>query len=66
MTKKRINRAIKHLGLEIEGAKGDGYFYFIDLKTGYAIPESEAYVCYLKHLTLEQWIDEAIHAKTLT
>jgi hypothetical protein len=62
MTKARINRAIKHLGLEIWGTRGDGYFYFLDLKTEEQIGES-VMVCYLKHLTLEKWVEEAKWAR---
>ncbi len=51
-----INRAIKHLGLEI--IRGNGYSYFLDLKTGEQVGES-VYVCYLSNLSLEGWIKEA-------
>jgi len=60
MTKSKINKAIKHLGLEIVGTRGDGYFYFLDFD-GYQIGES-VYVCYLSDLTLDRWVDEAEHA----
>ena len=59
MTKKIINRAIKHLNLKIEGARGDACFYFVDLKTDNVIDESTVYVCYLNQLSLEQWVKEA-------
>jgi hypothetical protein len=61
MTKKKINQAIKHLNLEIVG-NGDGYFYFLDLTTTYQIGES-VIVCYLNHLTLDRWVEEATHAR---
>ena len=61
ITKKKINRAIKHLNLEIIG-NGDAYFYFVDLTTTYQIGES-VLVAYLKHLTLERWVEEAIEAR---
>ena len=57
MTKKRINKAIAHLGLEVVG-NGDGYFYFCDLESGAQVGES-VMVCYLKHLTLDRWVGEA-------
>jgi hypothetical protein len=56
MTTKKINEAIAHLGIEI--VRGEGYQYFLDLKTGYQVGES-VMVCYLKHCTLEQWINYA-------
>jgi hypothetical protein len=62
MTKNIINKAIKHLGLEIVGERGDGYFYFCDLQKGHQVGES-VMVCYLNHLTLAQWIQEAEQAE---
>lgn len=62
MTKNLINKAIKHLGLEIVGHRGDGYFYFCDLQKGHQVGES-VLVCYLNQLTLAQWIQEAEQAK---
>lgn len=56
MTVARINKAIAHLGLEI--IRGEGYQYFLSLKTGDQIGES-VYVCYLNHLTLKQWVEAA-------
>lgn len=57
MTKKTINKHIKHLGLEIVG-NGDGYFYFCDLEDGHQVGDS-VLVCYLNQLSLDQWIKEA-------
>jgi len=56
MTTHRINRAIRHLGLEI--VKGRGYQYFCDLETGAQVGES-VLVCYLNQCTLEEWIERA-------
>jgi hypothetical protein len=60
MTKKAINRAIRHLGIEIQ--KGYGYAYFTRLeengKLGEQVGEMVC-VCYLKHLPLERWVGEA-------
>ncbi len=56
MTTKRINAAIKHLGIEI--VRGEGYQYFLDLKTGFQVGES-VYVCYLCQSTLARWVEEA-------
>jgi triphosphoribosyl-dephospho-CoA synthetase len=61
MTKNRINKAIRHLNLEIVG-NGDGYFYFCDLTTGEQIGES-VLVCYLKHQTLQRWVEDAQEAR---
>jgi len=62
MTKNRINRAIKHLGLEIVGKRGDGYFYFCDLQEGNQVGES-VLVCYLNQCTLGEWVQYAESAK---
>jgi len=61
MTKATINKAIKHLGIEIQNTRGDGYSYFTSLKDGNQVGDS-VYVCYLNQLTLEQWIKEATNA----
>ena len=62
MTKNQINRAIKHLGLEIVGARGDGYFYFCDLESGAQVGES-VLICYLNHCTLQEWVKYAEQVK---
>lgn len=61
MTTNKINRAIKHLGLEIVHERGAGYSYFLDLYTGNQVGESVA-VCYLHQLPLDRWVEEAIEA----
>ena len=61
MTTKKINKAIKHLGLEIVYTKGDGVFYFLN-ENGDQVGESVC-VCYLNQLTLEQWVAEAEFCK---
>ena len=60
MTRKRINKAIAHLRLTIEGTRGDGYFYFLDAD-GHQVGEP-VMVCYLNSLSLERWVKEAEHA----
>ena len=60
MTKKVINKAIAHLGLEI--VRGQGYQYFCDLETGAQVGES-VMVCYLNHCSLEEWVQWALEAK---
>ena len=62
MTTAKINRAIKKYNLEIIHQRGSGYSYFLDLTTGDQIGES-VQVCYLHHLTLEQWIEDAKWAR---
>lgn len=59
--KKNINKSIKNLNLEIVG-NGDCYFYFVDLTTQYQIGES-VLVCYLKHLSIDEWVNEAKEAR---
>lgn len=61
LTKKRINKAIAHLDLRVEGGR-DGYFYFIDTATDDHIG-SNVMVCRLSHLQLEQWIEYAGEAR---
>lgn len=54
MTTKRINQAIKHLGLQI--IKGNGYAYFVDHKGQVG---NSVMVCYLNQLTLDRWVQLA-------
>ena len=63
MTKAKINKAIKHTGLELVGARGAGCFHFLD-GDGNAVGES-VMVCYLNQLTLGQWMIEAESARAL-
>jgi hypothetical protein len=62
VTTSKINRAIKHLGLEIIHKRGSGYSYFLDLTTGYQVGDSVA-VCYLNQLPLNRWVEEAEEAR---
>ena len=64
MTTTKINRAIRHLNLEIIHERGSGYSYFLDIATGDQIGESVS-VCYLNALSLEQWVQEAEEARKL-
>ena len=61
MTKRTINAAIKHLGLEIQHERGSGYCYFTrnDITVGDSVM-----VCHLNHLSLEEWVIEAKLAAT--
>lgn len=56
ITKARINRAIAHTGLTVQGNRSDGYFYFT--KGDECFGES-VFVCYLNQLSIAQWIIEA-------
>jgi hypothetical protein len=58
MTKAKINRAIKHLGLEIQGNRRDGYHYFTRLDNGDQQGQSVP-VCYLRQASLAQWVSYA-------
>ena len=58
MSTSRINRAIKHLGLEIIHQRGSGYSYFLDLQTGCQVGDSVP-VCYLNQLSLQRWVEQA-------
>lgn len=62
MTKKIINKAIQHLGLEIVNTRGDGYSYFLDIQTGYQVGSS-VYICYLNQATLQEWVSYAEAAR---
>jgi hypothetical protein len=64
MTTTKINRAIRHLNLEIIHERGSGYSYFLDTTTGDQIGAS-VQVCYLGSLSLEQWVQEAEQARKL-
>jgi hypothetical protein len=58
MTTTKINKAIKHLNLEIIHQRGSGYSYFLDLTSGDQIGDSVP-VCYLNQLSLSRWVEEA-------
>ena len=61
ITSAKINRAIKHLNLEFVHVRGSGYSYFLDRVTGDQVGDSVP-VCYLHHLSLERWVQEAVEA----
>lgn len=58
MTTTKINKKIKKFNLEIVNNRGSGYSYFLDLTTGNQVGES-VMVCYLKHLSLDEWVKQA-------
>ncbi len=62
INKRTINAAIRHLGLEIANTRGDGYSYFLDLKTGEQVGAS-VMVCYMNQLSLERWVEQAEWAR---
>jgi hypothetical protein len=57
----RINRAIRYLGLRLKG-NGDGYFYFIDTKTGYQVGRNVDRPR-LHHAPIETWVQDAVIAR---
>lgn len=60
LTTARINSTIKKHNLQV--VKGEGYHYFLDLKTGDQVGES-VMVPKLHHLSIQQWRDEAAAAR---
>ncbi len=64
MTTKQINRAIKHLNLEVIHNRGSGYSYFLDLTTGDQVGDS-VYVCHLNQQTLDKWVHDAQWARNI-
>lgn len=62
LTKARIDSTIKKHGLEVAYTKGDGYFYFLDLKTGDKVGES-VMVAKMHHLSIQEWRDAAAAAR---
>tara|TARA_R110000787_G_scaffold9902_1_gene34233 strand:+ start:2295 stop:2513 length:219 start_codon:yes stop_codon:yes gene_type:complete len=62
MTKREINRAIRHTGLTIQGQRGAGYFYFIDANTEEQAGEMVC-VCYLNQQSLASWVRDAEDAR---
>lgn len=65
LTKTRVDSAIKKYGLEVAYTKGDGYFYFLDLKTRCQVGES-VMVARLHHFTIQQWREAAAVARAMT
>ena len=57
MTKAKINKAIKHLGLTIVGKRGEWYFYFLN-ENGDQVGDS-IMVPYLNCHSLDDWIKDA-------
>jgi hypothetical protein len=60
MNKNIINKAIRHLGVEIQNNR-DGCSYFTGIAEGHQIGQS-VYICYLNMLTLSEWIERAADA----
>lgn len=56
----QVDRAIKHLGLEL--VRGRGYFYFISMDPAVGQVGESIMVCYLKQQTLARWISDAKNA----
>lgn len=62
MTKREINRAIRHTGLTIQGNRGAGYFYFTD-EIGDQIGDS-VMIYALRHQPLHRWVEDAEFAQS--
>lgn len=62
MTKARINKAIRHLGIEIVGNRGAGYFYFVDLANKIGQVGNSVMICYLHQQSLSRWVSDAQYA----
>lgn len=65
LTTARINSTIKKHNLEVAYTKGDGYFYFLDIKTKQQVGES-VMVAKMHHLTIQQWREAAEAARAGT
>ena len=53
----RINKAIAHLGLEIQGGNGSGCFYFTNAHS--ALNADSVMVSAMTHLPVSRWVAEA-------
>lgn len=53
----QVDRAIKHLGVEI--IRGRGYFYFVSLDPAIGQVGDSIYICYLNQQSLARWIKDA-------
>lgn len=60
ISKKAIDKAIRHLNMEIMAGKG--YRYFLDLTTGNQIGQA-IMVCWYNQLTIKGWVNTAKFAK---
>ena len=61
INKASINRAIKHLGLEIWNNRGDDCSYFLSLETGDQVGEG-IYLCYMNQQSIEAWVKDVEYA----
>jgi len=55
--RKKINKAIAHLGLEIQGGNGSGCFYFTNAHG--ALNADSVMVSAMTHLPVSRWVAEA-------
>ena len=60
--RKRINKAIEDLNLEIAGGGTEGYFYFVSKSDGVPMEAESVYVSNMSHLSVERWREEALSA----
>lgn len=59
-TLRQVNHAVRPLGVEL--IRGDGYFYFLDLRTQDQIGSSVT-VFRLNHASLDFWVSEAVSCR---
>lgn len=59
--KASVNRAIRHLGLQIQHKRGSGYFYFTSLLTDCQVGES-VFLAYFNQQPLRAWVRDAEYA----
>ena len=62
MTKQKINRAIRHLDMQIVGRRGAGYFYFVGTDPAIGQIGESVMVCYLHQQSLTRWVEDAEYA----
>lgn len=66
MTRKQINKAIEHTGLEVAGKAGDGCYYFVDTETDTMVDGQDCiYIGRMCDFKKSQWISEAEAAATI-
>jgi len=56
----QVNRAIKHLGVEL--VRGDGYFYFVSLNPDVGQVGDSVMLAHLNQAGLARWVSDAEYA----
>jgi len=57
-----VNRAIRHLGLQVQHKRGSGYFYFTSLTTDSQVGKSVFILRYFNQQPLRAWVRDAEYA----